>query len=375
MGAMRVCLISTELFDYGMYGGFGAATRALAQGLAKRGIEVYVIMTKRPEQKPVEFSDGFTIIGYPGQAYTRPLRSMRFSSLFNWVDADIYHSQEPSIGTFLARMGAPNKKHVVTFRDPRRLDEHKAEWLEAGFNGYGLMRREWRYRTDYEFVRWAARKADAKFGAAKVVIPRATELYALKKPPVFVPTPVKVPKRKMEKSPTPMVSFLARFDPRKRPEMFFELARRFPEVKFVAMGACQPHFKDRDAMLRKQYGDIPNLSMPGVVLGEEKSRILEQSWVLVNTSWREGLPLSYVEAAAHKCALLSGLNPDDFTSQFGYLAQEDTVDELETGLKCLLENDMWKSKGQKGYEYVNEVFEFDKAVDRHIAAYEDILTA
>jgi glycosyltransferase involved in cell wall biosynthesis len=370
---MRICLISTELFDYGMYGGFGAATRALAKGLAQRGNEVYVIMTKRPEQKPVEYSDGFTIVGYPGKAYTSPLKSLRFSALFKWIDADIYHSQEPSMGTFLARVGAPNKKHVVTFRDPRRLDEHRIEWMEAGFRGYDLWRREWRYRKDYQFVRWAARKADAKFGAAKVVLPRAVDLYGLKTPPVFVPTPVQVPAREMVKSPTPVVTYLARFDPRKRPEMFFELAKRFPKVQFVAMGACQPHFKDRDANLRKQYGGVPNLSMPGVVLGEEKSRILEQSWVLVNTSWREGLPISYVEAAAHKNALLSGLDPDEFTSQFGWLVEEDSVDALEEGLGCLLENDLWRAKGQKGYEYVSQTFEFDKAVDRHLAVYEELL--
>jgi glycosyltransferase involved in cell wall biosynthesis len=371
---MRVCLISTELFDYGMYGGFGAATRAVAEGLTKRGIEVYVIMTKRPEQKPVEVSDGITVIGYPGQPYTRPLRSLRFSSLFRWIDADIYHSEEPSIGTFLARMGAPHKKHIVTFRDPRRLDEQKAEWIEAGARGISLARREWRYRTSYEYVKWAARKADAKYAAAKVVIPRAVDLYGLKKPPEFLPTPVKMPEREIQKSTTPVVSYLARLDPRKRPEMFFELAKRFPEIQFVAMGACQPHFKDRDEKLRKEYGSIPNLRLPGLVFGEEKSRILEQSWVLVNTSWREGLPLSYVEAAGHKCALLSSLNPDDFTSSFGHWAEKDTVDDLEHGLNCLLENDLWKTKGQQGYEYVSNVFEFEKAIDHHIAAYEKLLS-
>lgn len=356
-----------------MYGGFGAATRAVARGLAQRGIEAYVIMTRRPEQKPVEVIDGVTVIGYPGKNYTNPLRSLKYSALFKWINADIYHSEEPSMGTFLARMGAPDKKHVVTFRDPRRLDEHKAEWIEAGYHGMALARNEWRYRTSYEYVKWAARRADAKFAAAKVVIPRAVDLYGLKTPPEFLPTPIEVPARTMQKSSTPVVSYLARFDPRKRPEMFFELARHFPEVEFIAMGACQPHFKARDAKLRKEYGSIPNLRLPGVVLGEEKSRILEKSWVLVNTSWREGLPLSYVEAAAHQCALLSGLNPDNFSSEFGYWSQEDSVEGLKEGLTCLLENNLWRTKGQLGQAYVKETFAFDEAIDRHIAAYQALL--
>jgi glycosyltransferase involved in cell wall biosynthesis len=370
---MRVCLISTELFAHGMYGGFGAATRAVAQGLKARGVEVYIITNRRPGQKPVEVIDGITVVSWKGKAYIGPLKSRPYAALFKWIDADIYHSEEPSIGTYLAQIGAPDKKHVVTFRDPRRLDEQKAEWQEAGYGGISLARLELRYRSSYEFVKRAARRAHGKYGAAKVVIPRAMHLYGLKQPPGLLPTPVDVPKRDLVKAERPTVCYLARWDPRKRPEMFFELAKRFPEVHFIAMGACQPHFKDRDQQLRETYADVPNLSMPGLVFGEEKSKILEQSWVLINTSWREGLPISFIEAAAHRCAILSALDPDNFATQFGYWAQKDTIDDLEYGLNCLLQENRWKELGQRGQEYVSQVFETEQAIDRHIAVYEELL--
>lgn len=370
---MRVCLISTELFERGMYGGFGAATRGLAQGLLNRGVEVYVLMNRRPGQKPVEVTGNLTVISYPASPYLNVVRSKRFAALFRWIDADIYHSEEPSVGTYLAKLGVPEKKHLVTFRDPRRLDEHKIEWIEEGLRGFSLLRREWRFRSSYALIKRAARSADGKYAAAKVVIPRAQKIYGLKHPPVFLPTPVPVPDREMVKSPLPTVCFLGRWDPRKRPELFFQLAERFPEVRFIAMGACQPHFNDRDRKLRKTYGSLPNLTMPGVVLGEEKSRLLEESWILVNTSWREGLPISYIEAAAHQCAILSPLNPDDFARSFGYWAEKDTLDDLAHGLECLISENRWRELGQRAQAYVRETFEFERAIDQHLSVYKENL--
>src|SRR5512142_796085 len=127
---MRVCLISTELFERGMYGGFGMATRGVAQGLLERGVEVYVLMNRRPGQKPVEVSGNLVVVSYPGSPYLNVQRTKRFAALFRWIDADIYHSEEPSVGTYLAQLAAPEKKHMVTFRDPRRLDEQRVEWME-----------------------------------------------------------------------------------------------------------------------------------------------------------------------------------------------------------------------------------------------------
>ena len=71
--------------------------------------------------------------------------------------------------------------------------------------------------------------------------------------------------------------------------------------------------------------------------------MLSQSWILLNTAVREGLPDSFVEAAGHKCAILSYVDPDGFASNFGYHAKNN---DFEEGLTALLANDMWKEKGE-----------------------------
>ncbi len=58
---------------------------------------------------------------------------------------------------------------------------------------------------------------------------------------------------------------------------------------------------------------MPNLRLTGFVTEEEKSRILASSWALMNTSVREALPVSFLEALAHKTPIISGEDPDGLT--------------------------------------------------------------
>jgi glycosyltransferase involved in cell wall biosynthesis len=123
--------------------------------------------------------------------------------------------------------------------------------------------------------------------------------------------------------------------------------------------------------LRRLYGGIPNLELLGFVEGREKIRLLEESWILVNTSVSECLPVSFLEAAAHGCAILSFHDPDGFANNFGYHV---TDGDLDRGLISLLEDDRWRDGGEKGFEYVSDVHEVGKVTGLHIEAYEALLS-
>ncbi|MCH7892061.1 MAG: hypothetical protein IH921_11225 [Gemmatimonadetes bacterium] len=168
--------------------------------------------------------------------------------------------------------------------------------------------------------------------------------------------------------------YIGRWDRRKRTQLFFELARRFPEVRFVSMG--QARTSRRDATLRRRYGSIPNLEMTGFIdqfsSADQFERILGQSWILVNTSIREVLPRSFLEAAFFRCAILSRVDPDGFATRFGYCASRDDFDR---GLKTLLTGDEWRRRGESAYAYVTRTHTLDRAVDRHLHIYRDLLDA
>ena len=69
---------------------------------------------------------------------------------------------------------------------------------------------------------------------------------------------------------------------------------------------------------------------------EKGDAVLDKAWVLINTSTKECLPVSYIEAGAHKCAILSHGNADDFASNFELWAKIGDLGDYERGLNFLL---------------------------------------
>jgi hypothetical protein len=77
---------SRELFGWGRYGGFGASTKLIGEGLAERGAEVSVVVPKGEGQRPNEDVEGITVHSFP-------LRSYPFTSgIYRLCDSDVYHS-------------------------------------------------------------------------------------------------------------------------------------------------------------------------------------------------------------------------------------------------------------------------------------------
>jgi glycosyltransferase involved in cell wall biosynthesis len=370
---MRVCFITGEIFHWGAHGGFGALTRAIGRELVKRKVEVYVVMPQSSvDQRPIETLDGMTILSVRSRdTYFSLVPSLRSRSFLKLCDADIYHSEEPSVATYIATKVNPRKRHIVTVQDPRDMNDIKVQLANAHAERNFLMK--WlvcnKYKTEGFLIKKALHRADAVFSQAKYVIPKATKMYSLKKTPTFLPNPVEIPLRKMRKAESPTVCFLARWDPLKRIEIFFDLAKRFPSIKFIALG--KSHCKDRDNSLRRKWSSLPNVEMPGFVSERKKSEILEKSWIMINTSLRECLPVAFLEACAHKCAILSCNNPDDFASDFGFYVRNG---DFSAGLRNLLEDMRWKEKGERGFEYVKEVHELRKVIDQHIDIYNRLLS-
>ena len=359
---MRVCLLCVEIFAWGKFGGFGRSTRVVGRELAKRGIEVTAVVPRRQDQKPVEDLDGIRVLSFPWH------ETLSMSKLIRECDADIYHSQHPSLATYFAMRAMPDRRHVVTFRDPKEFEDWRMELFNPSLSKSQVLL-NWAYE-DSPFVRSAVRRLDGAYACAPSVNEKLRRKYGFPKDLELLATPVDL-NLDVVKSPTPIVSFLGRWDRRKRPQLFFELAKEFPNVTFQAVG------KSRDpvweAELRQRYGNIPNLKMLGFVdqfESEKLKNILSQSWILVNTSVREGLPTSFLEALANKCALLSSVNPGGATATYGYFVEND---DFKTGLQALLDNDAWRAKGEAGWKYVRETFEIEAVLGRHMRVYEDLM--
>lgn len=365
---MKICLVSPEVFHWGVHGGFGYLTWMLGKKLAEKGIDVSVVTMRRGGQGEMEWLDGVKVYGYPthpaglGSIWARR-ESVKY---FRRADADIYHSQAISYSSYVAHVAAPEKKHILTFQDPYDLEE----WRRIAIvePKYETLMHKLRVEAEIRFLAKTCKRMDALYSQAFFLIPKAVKLYDLETEPRFLPNPVPVPAEKVEKAEKPTVCFLARWDPQKRVELFFQLAEKHPEIDFIAMG--KSHSKEKDAELRQVYKHLPNLKMTGFVSEKDKQLILGRSWALLNTSIREALPISFLEAFASQTPVISGENPDNLVSNFGYHVQSD---DYESGLEWLIDSDEWRGKGEMGRRHVERIYEADRVVELHIREYEKIL--
>ncbi len=354
---MKICFLVGEIFAWGKYGGFGALTRKIGSELAIRGVEVFAVVPLGDGQKSVEKLDGITVFGYTG-GDQGDLRK-----LLRNIDADVFHSEEPNIISYMAQQIHPNKKHIVTFQDPRGLWDW---WNEFQFADSakrrafpGMLRFECAY---HPLVRYAAQKSEGLYCQAKYISKISKKLYGLSREPQFLPNPVDMPLSQSHKSVHPTVCFLGRWDRRKRPWLFIELAQAFPDVTFLMMG--KP-----DNTIMKGYPIPKNLQLLGLTQGKDKDAVLERSWALVNTSTRECLPVSFLEAASHRCAIISSVDPDDFATNFGFHVSGDNY---SGALQELLDQG-WQQKGGAGYDYVLHTHSTGQAIEQHLAVYKSLL--
>lgn len=366
---LRVCLVATELQGFGPYGGFGVLTYDLARGLAAKGVDVYITMPRRDGQAPVERIGSINVISFKSPLYVGLRRVRGYSSIYRAIDADIYHSQEPSLGTALAQIGAPAKRHIVTFQDPRDPQDWILEWAGRDVTLKQLYKFWFRYL--WETGR-AARRADATYCQAHYIRDKTKRMYHLRSRPGFLPNPVYVPDTKPVKATKPTICYVGRWDERKRPELFFDMAKKFPDIDFIAVGACL-NTPARDRALREMSAGVPNLTAPGWLDAKARADVFERAWILVNTSTRECLPVTYLEAGAHRCAVLSHGNADDFARQYGYWARKGDLADFTEGLGWLLHDQRWQIAGEKAYAHVRSSHGYDAVVDVHMRTYERLL--
>jgi glycosyltransferase involved in cell wall biosynthesis len=365
---MKVCLVSPEVFHWGVHGGFGYLTWMLGKKLVERGIRVSVVTQRRKGQSEKEELDGVLVYGYPPHSNQLGSLFSRKASIkyYKKVDADIYHSQALSYNTYVAYSSRPESVHALTFQDP--YDREEWSRIAKVLPKYGTWRSKIRIEAEIRFLEKVCKKMNHVYSQAEFLIPKTMRLYKLKKEPKFLPNPVSIPKDTFRRADNPTVCFLARWDPQKRVEIFFELARQHPEIDFIAMGKSHNLVKDRE--LRDVYSKIPNLRLVGFVSELEKQKILGKSWALVNTSIREALPISFLESLASRTPIISGENPDELVSNYGYVVRSDNY---ISALEWLLESDDWRRKGEEGRKYVEKVHEIEKVVELHVKEYEKIL--
>lgn len=351
MKKIKVGLLVEEFYDkdLGGFGGYGILAREyIAKYIPNSEIEIEVIIGSNSKKEIKTITrDGIKIHYLPKNWSSKMDIDFIYLNLvqkfFKEQKFDIYLSIEMSKIAYEVMRREKDKKLILWVQDPRPdydWEEIKSVPMSNEYDSYVNYYSKWEGRIQSLLKKLNEEKRLVLISQGEYLKKKAIDLYKLPKDTKieYFPNPVVINDNFNIADKKDNVLFLGRLTPVKRPWIYFELAKKFPENIFYVCGQGT----EIDKIIEK-YKGVKNLKFMGHVSGEEKDRLLRECKVLVNTSIHEAIPVSFLEAISYGQKLLSCQNPDDITKNNGYFTGTilgeglDKLGEFEKGLKVCFE--------------------------------------
>lgn len=352
MKKIKVGLLVEEFYDkdLGGFGGYGILAREyIAKYIPNSEIEIEVIIgsNSKKEIKTIE-RDGIKIHYLPKNWSSKIDVDFIYLNLvqnfFKEQKFDVYLSIEMSRIAYEVMRREKDKKLILWVQDPRPdydWEEIKSVPMSNEYDSYVNYYSKWEGRIQNLLGKLNEEGRLILISQGEYLKRKAKDLYRLPENTKieYFPNPVVINDNFNIEDKRDNVLFLGRLTPVKRPWIYFELAKKFPENIFYVCGQGN----EIDEIIEK-YKDVKNLKFMGHVSGEEKDRLLRECKVLVNTSIHEAIPVSFLEAISYGQKLLSCQNPDDITKNNGYFTGTilgegiDRIEEFQKGLEFCLNN-------------------------------------
>jgi glycosyltransferase involved in cell wall biosynthesis len=275
----------------GIVGGAEVQQCILARLLAREGVRVSMITLDfgQPDRAEV---DGVRVHktfrpeeGIPALRFVHPRLTATWRALAD-ADAGVYYLRSASmlasvIDEFCRRRGRRSVYAAATDADfaPDLRDQIR------------FARDRWLYRRGLARVDRIIVQNAAQLEACRTRYGRDATLI----PSCYV-LPEKTSARRRDE-----VLWVGRMDPGKRPELALEVARRLPHRRFVMVGG-PAHGEARGSRCyedaRSAARGLDNVEMTGFLPLEEVERRFDAARVLLNTSYYEGMPNTFLQSWA-----------------------------------------------------------------------------
>jgi len=307
-------------------GGAEASTLILARALAARGNRVALACQRTGYPLPESF-DGVDVIQYPRSPQVPLIRPLLTFAGLAW-------GLRRSTATVVQRAAGSTTLYVGLLAKLRRQ--------RFIFGSVSVM--------DFEFERhaynrWVAplHRAGVRLASRiAVVTEQQAEMCraAFGREPVLIPEPIEhAPLRSAEPS---YFLWIGRLSPVKRPMIFAELARLVPETSFKMIAVPSGHYAERmGPELEAAVARTPNLELLAPRHRDQLEEVFAEAIAIVNTSEREGSPMSLLEGWARGVPALSldfdpaGMIAREGLGEFG----QGSIDRLADSVRA-----MWRSR-------------------------------
>ena len=142
----------------------------------------------------------------------------------------------------------------------------------------------------------------------------------------------------------------------KQPELFLEIAGRFPQFKCIMIGGKTNSEMALYETIEKKSHLLSNLSFLGFVPHSKIQEYYEQSSVFVNTSVVEGFPNTFLEAWAHGVPVVSlTVDPDEIICNHKLGFHSKTIQQMMIDIESLLKHDGLRNEiASNGRKYIRE---------------------
>jgi glycosyltransferase involved in cell wall biosynthesis len=167
------------------------------------------------------------------------------------------------------------------------------------------------------------------------------------------------------------ILWVAKIRKKKNPQLFVELAKKFPNEKFVMIGGrgSRNSFNQQDLYehISEEAKEITNLEFKGFLPFEETEKQFMSAKLFINTSAHEGFPNTFLQAWSRGIPVISFVDPDDliYKNQLGSVVNN--FEEMVQTLREVLNNRIQFSSSQ-----IKVFFEKNLTIEKTVDKYENL---
>jgi glycosyltransferase involved in cell wall biosynthesis len=365
---MRVCFLSGNIYpllsgrawkDLPIVGGAEIQQLLIAQGLARRGIEVTFITEDYGQGSEIEIG-GFRVLAYTfGRNKIRQGRTL--SRAMGRSGADVFYIRGvPRYMALIAwrarAMRRPLVMGIASDTTVRPRPESGRSFLED-------MLYRWSLRRVAAVIAQTTHQREElwrNYGRSDAVVIRNAAAAS--------PVP---PEPHAGRS---SVAWIATLHPYKGIERLFELALLRPDQIFEVFGGPDRRDEGYYAEMEDRARAIANVRWRGILPNPELNGVLARAIALVHTASFEGFPNVFLEAWRNGTPVLSlTLDPDELICREGLGFHCATVEEMATCVDRLRDATTWNRISASARSYFEREHGIERIADDYVALLERVV--
>ena len=162
------------------------------------------------------------------------------------------------------------------------------------------------------------------------------------------------------------ILWVGRITKNKKPELFIELAKKYPNENFIMIAPIVLEHKSYGNNIQTEVKKIRNITLFNYIKPNEINKFYKEAKIYVLSSEFEGFSNTMAEAMINDCSILSyNVNPDNILENYkcGLCANND-LDLFFSQFDTLLNNfELRKTFGQNGRNYIKKEHDKNKIIN------------